>query len=106
MCHLCLASLCFAGTSPPSPSSPPAGEYVEALGPFLAHQGVECCCALLTAWRDNGVLLNEALQVVCSLLAHRRFGELLVEQRGVQLLLALPRWVACWLRIVGLAWLL
>lgn len=31
------------------------------------------------------------LQVVCSLLAHRRFGELLVEHGGVQLLLALPR---------------
>lgn len=23
------------------------GEYVEALSPFLTHQGVECCCVLL-----------------------------------------------------------
>lgn len=42
----------------------PSGEYVEALGPFLGHQGVECCCVLLRAWRGNGVLLNEALQVI------------------------------------------
>jgi hypothetical protein len=45
------------------PHTTPAGEYVEALGPFLQHQGVEACCALLAAWRGNGVLLNEALQV-------------------------------------------
>jgi hypothetical protein len=49
---------------PPSPPfSLPAGEYVEALGPFLSHQGVEACCVLLQTWRSNGVLLNEALQV-------------------------------------------
>ncbi len=69
------------------------GEYVEALAPFLTHQGVECCCVLLQSWQQNGVLLNEVLQLVCSFLAHRRFGELLVEQGGVQLLLAVPRWV-------------
>lgn len=67
------------------------GEYVEALAPFLTHHGVECCCVLLQAWQHNGVLLNEVLQIVCSLLAHRRFGELLVDQGGVQLLLAVPR---------------
>lgn len=67
------------------------GEYVEALGPFLSHQGVECCCILMQAWKQNGVLLNEVLQLVCSMLAHRRFGELLVELGGVQLLLACPR---------------
>jgi hypothetical protein len=69
------------------------GEYVEALAPYLAHQGVECSCVLLQAWKGDGVLLNEVLQMVCSLLAHRRFGELLVELGGVQLLLACPRWV-------------
>jgi hypothetical protein len=69
------------------------GEYVEALAPYLTHQGVECCCVLLQAWKGDGVLLNEVLQMVCSLLAHRRFGELLVELGGVQLLLACPRWV-------------
>lgn len=42
---------------------PVSGEYVEALGPFLSHQGVEACCVLLQTWRNNGVLLNEALQV-------------------------------------------
>jgi len=26
------------------------GEYVEALSPFLTHQGVECCCVLLQVW--------------------------------------------------------
>ncbi|KAF6254729.1 hypothetical protein COO60DRAFT_1642091 [Scenedesmus sp. NREL 46B-D3] len=67
------------------------GEYVEALAPYLGHQGVECCCVLLQTWRGDGVLLNEVLQMVCSLLAHRRFGELLVELGGVQLLLACPR---------------
>jgi hypothetical protein len=67
------------------------GEYVEALAPYLSHQGVECCCVLLQAWQADGVLLNEVLQMVCSLLAHRRFGELLVELGGVQLLLACPR---------------
>jgi hypothetical protein len=47
----------------PSFPSASAGEYVEALGPFLSHQGVEACCVLLTAWRHNGLLCNEALQV-------------------------------------------
>jgi len=47
--------------------------------------------SLLQAWRSSGVLLNEVLQIVCSLLAHRKFGELLVDQGGVQLLLAVPR---------------
>jgi hypothetical protein len=37
------------------------------------------------------VLLNEVLQMVCSLLSHRRSGELLVELGGVQLLLSCPR---------------
>lgn len=73
------------------------GEYVEALAPFLTHQGVECCCQLLQAWQQHGILLNEVLQIVCSLLAHRRFGELLVDQGGVQLLLELPRYVWCYL---------
>lgn len=36
-------------------------------------------------------VLVVCVQVVCSLLAHRRFGELLVQHGGVQLLLALPR---------------
>jgi hypothetical protein len=83
------------------------GEYVESLGPFLQCCGVDTICALLrhvqrpaapaggapatAAQQRQGWLMHEALQVVCSLLAHRKFAELLVEAGGVQLLLALPR---------------
>lgn len=83
------------------------GEYVESLGPFLQFCGVDTVCALLRhiraaaavggagasgpAAQRHGWLMHEALQVVCSLLAHRKFAELLVEAGGVQLLLALPR---------------
>jgi len=82
------------------------GEYVESLGPFLQNCGVDTVCALLrhiqrkaapapapasAAAQQHGWLTHEALQVVCSLLAHRKFAELLVEAGGVQLLLALPR---------------
>ncbi|KIY96542.1 HIV-1 Vpr-binding protein [Monoraphidium neglectum] len=88
------------------------GEYVESLGPFLQFCGVDTVCTLLrhiraasaagggargggggggAAAQRLGWLMHEALQVVCSLLAHRKFAELLVEAGGVQLLLALPR---------------
>jgi hypothetical protein len=97
------------------------GEYVESLGPFLQYCGVDTVCALLrhvqraaagsggaaaaapapgggpagaAAPAAAGWLMHEALQVVCSLLAHRKFAELLVEAGGVQLLLALPRCAA------------
>jgi hypothetical protein len=67
------------------------GEYMEALGPFLQHQGPQVCLVLLQRGQQDGPLLFDVLQVVCSVLAHRRFAELWVEQSGVQLLLGLPR---------------
>ena len=67
------------------------GEYVEALGPCLAEQGVDVAFQLLQGGEQDGTFTYEVLQMLCSLLAHRRVAEELVEKGGVQLLLGLPR---------------
>jgi hypothetical protein len=41
----------------------------------------------------DGPFASELLSVVCSLLAHRRFAQLLLEEGGLQLLLDMPRQV-------------
>ena len=48
---------------------------------------------LLRRRSHEGPWVFDSLDMLCALLAHRRFVELFVEQGGVQLLLGLPRWV-------------
>ena len=48
------------------------GEYLEFLPPFLAVGGVKLMLRLIDAWRSQPGLLNDALRMLSSLLAHRR----------------------------------
>eukprot|EP00798_Chlamydomonas_sp_ICE-L_P001587 gene1587-32974_t len=68
------------------------GEYVECLGPLLQEQGVEVQIELLRRYSpEGGCILFDVLDMLCALLAHRRFAEFFVEQGGIPLLLGLPR---------------
>ncbi|KAK9813653.1 hypothetical protein WJX73_001935 [Symbiochloris irregularis] len=66
------------------------GEYQECLGPLLAERCVDVVLALVADWRPCSPDLVEALRLLCSLLAHRRVAEQLVDKGAVQLLLSLP----------------
>ena len=48
------------------------GEYLEFLPAFMAAGGVKLILRLLDAWRYQPHLLNDALRMLSSLLAHRR----------------------------------
>ncbi|KAK9811850.1 hypothetical protein WJX72_011159 [[Myrmecia] bisecta] len=67
------------------------GEYLECLGPVLAEQGLAVLCELMRSWRTSHAGIVDALRLLCSLVAHRRFAELFVDAGGIQLLLALPQ---------------
>lgn len=79
---------------------------MESLGPVLQERGVEvqlallrhCCLpcwprALAILGEPLPLLMHEVLEMLCALLAHRRFAEQLVEQGGAGVLLQLPRYV-------------
>ena len=48
------------------------GEYLEFLPPLLAAGGMKMVLRLLDAWRSHPSLLNDALRMLGSLLAHRK----------------------------------
>ena len=48
------------------------GEYLECLGPLLAHGGVRVVLRLLDAWRLGTCNLADALRLLGALLAHRK----------------------------------
>ena len=66
------------------------GEYVECLGPILKDRGVEICLELLKMWRHRPPCLSTLLSLISSLLAHRKYACIFVEQGGVAALLDLP----------------
>lgn len=58
------------------------GKYLEFLPPLMAVGGVKLILRLLDAWRVHPSQLNDALRMLSSLLAHRRYvsNELVVPE--------------------------
>jgi|AntRauMFilla1563_2_1112583.scaffolds.fasta_scaffold251386_1 hypothetical protein len=72
------------------------GEYVDCFGEVMQEGGVDVLLSLLTLHQypklaPDPAITADILQMLCSLLAHRKLAITFVERGGVELLLQLPR---------------